>query len=107
MGNLKTKIHDLILDYFDGFSMGRAILAGLVVMTPIFLFILAPSIIFYSMDGSIRYKKYPWLEDFAWIWAACTFGIMFLTVLIYLIVTGIRDMQWTKKFYDKHPELDK
>jgi uncharacterized membrane protein len=103
------KIKDLILDYFDvkHIGLGKTILAGLVVMVPLFLIVTLPSIIFYSMDPAISYEKYPWLETFSWVWILCSFGAMFLTVVIYLIVTGIRDMQWNKKFHDDHPELKK
>jgi hypothetical protein len=107
--NIFTRIKDAILDYFDvkHITLGKTIIAGLTIMVPLFLIVLLPSIIFYTKNSSTRYDEYAWLETFSWVWILCTFGAMFLTVVIYLIITGIRDMQWNKKFHDDHPELKK
>lgn len=75
-----------------GTSIGKLILLGLTIITPIFLIMSAPWLAWVSIAPENRYDvKYNWLQDFMWIWPVCVFAIGFISVIVYMIYNYIKD----------------
>jgi len=75
-----------------GISIGKAVLLGLSIMTPIFLVALAPFLAWISIAPEHRYdEKYYWLQDMSWIWPVCIVALGFISTLAYIIYNNIKD----------------
>lgn len=83
----------------------RLALLGLSIMTPIFLIMSAPWLAWISIAAENRYDvKYNWLQDFMIAWPIALFGVLFLSVVGYLIYNGVKQSQVNKeneKFQNK------
>lgn len=68
-----------------GISLGKAVILGLSIVTPLFLIMAAPFLAWISIPADKRYdEKYYWLQDMSWIWPVVLFGIGFIISIIAL-----------------------
>lgn len=99
MSKLSDKLSDLSSSFgywitggsAKGTSLGKTILMGLLVIVPIFLIMAAPWLGWVSIPAEHRYDiQYNWLQDFMWIWPVSLFGVMFLSIIGWLIYDGVQ-----------------
>ena len=73
-----------------GFTTGEAVILGLSIMTPIFLIMLAPFLIWLALPSALQNSdKYYWLQNMGWIWPLCIFGLGFIGVIGIMIYSGV------------------
>lgn len=87
-------LFEKIGDYFGtgNFTLGKAVTLGLGIITPIFLFVLTPFIVWIAIPAEHRYdEKYYWLQDMSWIWPVCWVGIGFLSAIGWMIYNYVKD----------------
>lgn len=88
------KIIDSIQDYLSEgkFTIGKAMIVGFSVITPLFLIMSAPWLSWIAIAPEHRYDvKYNWLQDFMWIWPVCLFGVIFLSLVGWMIYNNLKD----------------
>ena len=75
-----------------GAGLGKIILMGLSIITPLFLIMSAPWLAWVSIAPEHRYDvQYDWLQDFMIIWPICLFAIGFFSAIGYMIYNYVKD----------------
>lgn len=96
--SLKEKISNIIssVEFWltdgnsKGTSTGKTILLGLLIITPIFLIMIAPFLAWIAIAPEHRYDvKYEWLQNMSWIWPICIFALGFIGVIASMIYNSI------------------
>ena len=78
-----------------GTGIGKAILMGLTIITPLFLLMSAPWLAWTSISPEYRFdEKYNWLQDFMIAWPIVIFALGFFSAVGYMIYNYVKD---TKK----------
>jgi len=82
-----------------GTSIGKLILMGLSIMTPLFLIGASFWLRWISISPEHRYDvKYNWLQDMAWIWPVSLLGgVCFLGLVGWLIYNGVQQAKVNKE----------
>ena len=82
-----------------GTGLGKLILLGLSIATPLFLILSSFWLRWISIAPEHRYdSKYNWLQDMAWIWPlSLGGGVCFLGVVGWLIYSGVQQAKVNKE----------
>lgn len=98
LSNLSNKFGFWITNGTSKTSSGKLILLGLMIMVPILLAMITPWLVWVGIAPEHRYDiQYNWLQDFMIIWPLALFGIMFLSVVGWLIYSGVKQSKLDKE----------